>query len=441
VDEATAYAREEVAKSCQEIQEIMDSEGLDSVESVAALPEVSQRIRMVLRRGDGAIQMVAIMGPDHAVIYRYDNNQALSEEELDPNVAVEGSLAGSLSDYSFKLEPIRAPTSIAAQPATEQKTDYPAVAGYVGFQMADDVAASHRVQRLSTAVTESLGWMVVLLLSVLAAALVLLYKVFNRHLALEKEKEAQSRMAAIGTLAAGLAHEIRNPLQVINMNLDVVREDLEEAARPADQENHARTARVLGGLQGQITHLNQILHDFMQFAMPGRMEKEELSLPTLIGDTLEFMTPELERSGVETEVRISESARIQGDPSALRRVLLNVILNAVRAMDGAENRRLLITAEPGRGGSWQIRIDDTGCGIPEGKEEEIFDAFVSFRPGGTGFGLAIARRIIEEHGGHIRAERRPGGAGASIRISLPGLDAETQPAPRPRRSEPASDPV
>jgi hypothetical protein len=151
----------------------------------------------------------------------------------------------------------------------------------------------------------------------------------------------------------------------------------------------------------------------MNYANPGGMEMEDLALRPLVGGMLDFASPELERRGVQMEVKIPEMAQIRGDETALRQVFLNVILNACQAMEKAEDKRLSIEAAQNRSGAWEITFTDTGCGIPPGKEEEIFDALVSFRPGGTGFGLAIARRIVEDHGGRISARSQTGRREAS----------------------------
>lgn len=452
VREAQQYAREEVAKSSREIQDLMRQKGLQSVQAAAEIPEIRQRIRLMLNRSDGTMAMAAILGPDGATVWEYRSDQVASITEATEGQTLQGNFDNGRTNYTMSVERIDlpAPTPRAGTPLPDIPTPPDQPAGYLAFQMSKDLAGSARVQRMSAAVSESLAWMVLLLLAILALAMALVYKIFNRHLALEKEKDAQGKMAAIGTLASGLAHEIRNPLQVIDMNLEVIREDLEDLSTESTPEDRNRTAKILGGVQSQIGHLNHILHDFMQFAIPGRMEKEQISLATLLGDTLEFMGPELARVGVEARLDAPESARIVGDPSALRRVFLNILINAIRAMENAEVRRLTIHAEPtrsaewgksgdwGRSTEWQIVFEDTGCGIPEGKEEEIFEALVSFRPGGTGFGLAIARRIIEDHGGHIRADKRKPGQGALIRIALPALNPDAPAPARQRNPAPAS---
>lgn len=413
VEEAHALAREEVDRFSHRLAELARREGDGSLQAIVRKPEVQTQLRLLVR-SQGAIRMMAILSPDGKVLIQQSQDQETAETTLGPRETLSGELMGDNTTYEVRAEQVSVSRDLTQESLPLIEGDVQL--GFVQWGLAD-VAGSRQLQRLSTAITESLGWMVGLLLAILAATLALLYKVFNRHLTLEREKEAHARMASIGTLASGLAHEIRNPLQIINTNLDLIREEHEEAM--VGQTDRARGLRILDGVQNQVRQLNSILADFLQFAIPGRLEMEPLALRPLVGGVVDFALPELEKAGVRVENHVPEDARAQGDSSGLRQVFLNIILNACQAMDASEEKRLTISATQERSGHWNLLFDDTGCGIPPGKEEVIFDALVSFRIGGTGFGLAIARRIIEEHGGHIWAEARREGRGAGIRLTLP----------------------
>ncbi len=430
--EAEEEMRREMDHARQSIGEAIAAERDRTLREAAETPEVRTQMSLLVRQG-GMVRMAAILTPDGQVLVRRFQEGGANDHVLEGDEAAVGRLE---SDTTFE---VRRESAAGGLKKAIQKVapigDESAPAGFLALEAVNPLE-SEEVRRLSREINRSLAWTVGLLLAALALAFTILYKIFSRHLALERERETQAHLATIGSLASGLAHEIRNPLQIIRTNLELVREDLEErAATPAA----AASLGVLDHLEKQITHLNTILREFMEYAIPGKMEFEEIDLRTLLGGTVEFTQPEFQRRGIEVELRVPPEARARGDATALNQVFLNILLNAAQAMDsvptaagegaGAQAlsagapRRVSIEAERDRPGFWRIRFADTGPGLPPGKEEEIFRAMVSFRPGGTGFGLAIARRILEQHGGRIWAQnRRDAPRGAEFLLLLPAAD-------------------
>lgn len=138
----------------------------------------------------------------------------------------------------------------------------------------------------------------------------------------------------------------------------------------------------------------------------------------LVREVTSFLKPEMEARQIAVELNVPEEpVSIEADYKALHQVLMNVLINARQALEKVEGeRRVLVTLENGKKGV-RLTVDDSGPGIPAGEEEIIFNTFVTRRDGGTGFGLSIARRIVEGHGGRIRATRGPLG-GARIELEL-----------------------
>ena len=219
-------------------------------------------------------------------------------------------------------------------------------------------------------------------------------------------------MAYVGTLASGLAHEIRNPLNAMNVNLAVINEEIEE--QPS--ETAKRRKGVIESLQRQISQLNTTLTNFLRFALPAKIQIAKINLIELLRDTLALLEPEMRQKGIRYELQAPETCDLPADPNALRQVFMNVLLNAIQALTRGEKHIDINVDVHDR--LCRVAIADTGEGIPEEQLESIFEVFHSTKPGGSGFGLAIARRIVSDHGGRIWAENVDG-SGARIVIELP----------------------
>jgi signal transduction histidine kinase len=262
-------------------------------------------------------------------------------------------------------------------------------------------------------------WSVVLaFVGVLGLALYLMARLFHRQIHLLQENEKLDRMAYVGTLASGLAHEIRNPLNAMSVNLSVAEEELAASNGAVSP----TAGRALGLLRREIGRLNRTVGSFMEFAHPSVERRERTRLRPLVNEVLDLLQPQIEESGTEVEVDVPEDAELLADFSGLRQVLYNVILNAIQAMSGAGKedgppRRLSIGGRR-ESAQWLLWVEDTGPGIPAGDEDRIFEVFHSTKAAGSGFGLSIARAIIASHDGDIRPRRREEG-GLRIEITLP----------------------
>jgi signal transduction histidine kinase len=227
---------------------------------------------------------------------------------------------------------------------------------------------------------------------------------------LERELAMRERLAALGELAAGIAHEIRNPLNGIELMLGLVQEDLTEKGFLDD-----RFTRI----HDEVTRLNRILNDFLLFARPKPLEHELATLVELTDDALMLLAPVIEDKQIQVVRHYDDDAPPSlVDAGALRRALVNLIKNACEAMP-PQGRLLLTIVGPGRtGDGYRVEIRDSGPGIADEVRDRLFNPFVTTKDDGTGLGLAIVHKTIVSHGGSIVCTNHPEG-GACFLIRLP----------------------
>jgi len=216
----------------------------------------------------------------------------------------------------------------------------------------------------------------------------------------------------IARLAGALAHEIKNPLSTIRLNMELLAEDLEENPTPAQQ----RAAKRIDLVHRECQRLQDLLDDFLNYAKVRHIELQPVDINAEIAETLDFFAPEAEEANIEI-VRYFDSdvPSVMIDREAFRGALLNLILNAKQAMP---NGGQLVARTRSVGGNVAIYLIDTGCGMDESTAAQMFDAFFSTKPGGSGLGLPTTAKIIEAIGGRIRVESEVG-RGTQFTIELP----------------------
>jgi signal transduction histidine kinase len=231
-----------------------------------------------------------------------------------------------------------------------------------------------------------------------------------------KELVESERLAAVGQLSAQVTHEIRNPLNSIGLNLEMLREDLTGI-------KEAGTFKTLDNIESEIRRLNEVSESYLKRAKPARKVNEKGGLVDLIDEILELMQPEIDSSGMEICKEIEDGDLVViVDPNRLKQAIMNLIRNAVEAMDQQGSTIVVSTAK--RDGSAVISVADDGPGVEAGDTEKIFGAFYSTKDSGTGLGLAITRKMVRELGGDISCvEGRD--KGATFEIVLP-LYSQTQ---------------
>ena len=208
-----------------------------------------------------------------------------------------------------------------------------------------------------------------------------------------------------------LVHEIRNPLNSINLNLQILEEDLSAADPDSACDLRKRVRRI----RGEVEHLDRILTDFRRYANLPPLTFETCDLAVLIEEVLDFNEPEAQKQDVQFKREIQALPPVQLDQSQFKQALLNLIINGVQAME--DGGTLTVRAKPSNG-DVQIEVEDTGQGIEPEQFDKIFDLFISTKEEGTGVGLTIVKQIIEGHGGRVNVESNPG-QGTKFSISLP----------------------
>jgi len=226
-----------------------------------------------------------------------------------------------------------------------------------------------------------------------------------------RDRESE-RLAYVGALASGLAHEVKNPLSTLRLNLQLLEEELGDGP----DQGSARMRRRVENLSREVERLNEVLNDYLRFARQHQLRLEEASLNDVLDELLEFVRPEALRHRVEVRSDLGPDVPTSMvDVNRMKQALLNLIVNAFEAMEGGGELMVQTSVD---GETITIRITDTGSGIPPEELDNIFRVYYSTKKTGTGLGLPTARRIIQEHGGELSLESEPG-RGTQVCISLP----------------------
>src|SRR5262245_27748352 len=218
--------------------------------------------------------------------------------------------------------------------------------------------------------------------------------------------------AEIARLAGALAHEIKNPLSTIRLNMELLAEDLGEPETPQQR----RALKRVEVVRRECQRLQSLLDDFLNYAKVRRLHLEPTDLNHQIEDVLEFFAPEAKEAGIEVVRYLDpDLPRVRLDREAFRQALLNLIINAKQAM--ADGGQLMIRTAA-EGDTVAITLVDTGIGMDERTASKMFEAFFSTKPGGSGLGLPTTQKIIDAHGGRIHVQSELG-RGTQITIELP----------------------
>lgn len=207
------------------------------------------------------------------------------------------------------------------------------------------------------------------------------------------------RLAAVGTMAAGLAHEVRNPLNSASLQLTLLERRLSRGDAPGT------VLPIADIIKSEIDRLDRLVREFLAFAQPRPLAPRPVDVAELFSAIAELITPEADGAHVSIDVAVAGGTPpVLGDAERLRQVLLNLTRNAIEAMSDTGGQLRLHAR--GAGSEVEIAVEDDGPGF--GEELPVFDAFFTTKSHGTGLGLAIVHRIVADHGGTVRVESRPG---------------------------------
>jgi len=237
-------------------------------------------------------------------------------------------------------------------------------------------------------------------------------------LRLQKSLEGRLRhaehLSAVGQLASGIAHEIRNPLNLINLSIDHLRAQMDRT-RSLDKDE---IDKLVVNIKAEIHRLNRMIENFLDFGKPLRLQVRSTDLASLLSEVLQLALPKGLEQGVVFETEgMEDLPRVMVDVEQIKNCFVNITVNALQAMSHGGVLRIGAQPDP-ENGCVRIRFSDTGCGIETDHLPRIFEPYFTTKKLGIGLGLALTKRVLEEHGGAISAASERG-AGTTITISLP----------------------
>jgi signal transduction histidine kinase len=229
------------------------------------------------------------------------------------------------------------------------------------------------------------------------------------------ELRRAERLAAVGRISAQITHEIRNPLNAIGLNAELLAEELAQAPAPAE------ARQLVAAISREVDRLNGVAEEYLRFARLPRPSLARQDLNDILASLLDFLGPELRGAGIEVSRELAAAPLpVRADEGQLRAVFLNLLRNSREAMPGGG--RIAVRTRRA-GGAIEAEVADTGGGIPPGDLTRIFEPFYSTKERGTGLGLAFARQVVTEHGGEIRCDSVVG-RGTSFTLRLPYAEEE-----------------
>ena len=248
----------------------------------------------------------------------------------------------------------------------------------------------------------------------------LFFKDLTRVEQMEERERLRDRLAALGEMAAVIAHEVKNPLAGIEVMAGILKRQLPESE---DAQS------ILGDIIKEAKMANAIVQEVLAFVRPLRLKVEEIGVADLLRDAVSVAETHPKRGQVDVKVDVPESLRpIEGDPQQLRQIFTNLLTNAFEAMNGSGQIEIAAAAvdaeEEATAGEHAtvplvlITVSDNGPGVPSDIVDRIFSPFFTTKPQGSGLGLAIVRKIVDAHDGRIDVVARPGG-GTVFRVALP----------------------
>jgi two-component system sensor histidine kinase PilS (NtrC family) len=259
---------------------------------------------------------------------------------------------------------------------------------------------------------------------------VLIFQDLTEIFDLEQEVRRREKLAALGSMAAGLAHEIRNPLASIRGSVQVLAREL-----PVDEDSR----RLVDIILRESERLNRTLTDFLTYARPAAFAPAEFDLKRAIADAVTLLknSPEVGPEHAVVESYPERPCTFVGDPNQVRQIFWNLARNGIQAMPSGG--RLTVRVTPVDGTGYRVTVEDEGVGMNADEIGRLFEPFASQKPGGTGLGLAIVYQFVEEHGGRVSVESEPG-SGTRVSVYLPNRQTapdaprtEGQPRGEPRR--------
>jgi signal transduction histidine kinase len=244
---------------------------------------------------------------------------------------------------------------------------------------------------------------------------VLLIEDITQRVALERSARQAEKLAALGTLSAGLVHELNNPIGIISSRIELMLREAQERPLPPE------VREDLAVLHRHSQRVARIARGLLSFARQSPGDRRLLDLNQIVEDTLLLLEKQVSKEGITVRRSMApDLPPMEGDPNALQQVVLNLLTNARDAMDDGGEIRIETGTAPGRPGWLRLVVSDNGPGIPLEHLPKIFDPFYTTKADGTGLGLSISYGIVREHQGTIDVQSQPG-KGTTFVLAFPAL--------------------
>jgi signal transduction histidine kinase len=394
IEDLLVSGREDARRIAEDLDDQVEAQDLQVLER--RREQIYRSFEGILRRQ--VYESIIVTDREGKVVARYELK---SLEDLPDGLQDDLELGGALPD----------------EEVTETETPYRIMVP-LGEDVGEVVLNVNRArvnQRVGTLQRELLTQTIavaVLTLTTLVVAFVLVWLLVQRTRRIEAKQHDAEELAALGTLAANLAHEIRNPLNSINLNLELLDEDLTEQA--ADARSSLAVTR------SEVNRLAKLVSDFLTYARPTDPKTEPVVVRALLKDVCDFLHAEATTMGVHLRLdRDLPDIVIEADEGQLRQVILNLVLNAVQSVSVLEaDRRVVEIGAVADEAELALTVTDRGDGIADADLGRVREAFFTKRRGGSGLGLAIAERFVEVHDGRVELENLDP-HGFEARIVLP----------------------
>ncbi|MEP9411466.1 MAG: HAMP domain-containing protein [Candidatus Brocadia sp.] len=230
----------------------------------------------------------------------------------------------------------------------------------------------------------------------------------------ERRLREAEHLAGLGQLSRNIAHEIRNPLNFINLSIA----HIDEKFRPEDPGTQERFDALVGGIKLEIQRLNKLVSDYLDYSKPIRLNLQKVEIERLLDEIIDLIRARAETEGISIVKEYHAGNELELDRDLIKSCILNVVSNAFQAMSMPGKEKVLTIRTEMVGEKLILSIADSGLGVPAANLSKIFDPFFSTKPDGLGLGLSITKRITEEHGGDIEF-RSTEGEGSEVRLLLP----------------------
>jgi signal transduction histidine kinase len=430
IKRALGETRSQAEELARQIERGAERQGKDLFTAVAVEREAQTYVDQMLRERD-IVRRVEIFDKNGMLVYT-----ARSETRIQagPGAAVGPSVPPTVG--SPEMPRHVEPPQIIERESTFDVSEIPDIKVPIGEYGVLQIGISSgemskRVEALRKDLVRQTALVAVVTTMLLLSAFLAVWVLLRRSARLEVQAAEAERLAYIGTLASGLAHEIRNPLNSLNLNMQMLEEEMEEAGPlPTGQ-------RLLSITRSELSRLERLVTDFLAYAKPRPLELEEMPAVRPLERLREVLAGEIQKRGARVEIDDrSGGARVRVDPAQMNQLLLNLAKNSFAATEEAGRAPVLKLSAYRQGAAVCLELEDNGVGMSEEEQEKIFELFYSTRKGGTGLGLAIVERIARAHGGRMHIRSTPG-AGTAMTVELP-LAAPSEPSPRPVLESPVN---